>query len=168
MKETQIYNTGMASKICLGTFQEAFKKETAPIGFGNKASLEEEQFDKTLLVKKGYFSSELLTRFQHFIPYKNLSEEDKKKILLESKLSYYLAKKERLSAQFGIETIGDEEFAKGVLEEIKKHEKSVRDMNNIVADTFLDIEYDILSNQGKYKTLKLTSDTVSKGNYDLS
>ena len=61
-----------------------------------------------------------------------------------------------------------EEFAKGVLEEIKKHEKSVRDMNNIVADTFLDIEYDILSNQGKYKTLKLTSDTVSKGNYDLS
>ena len=48
---------------------------------------------------------------------------DKKKILLESKLSYYLAKKERLSAQFGIETIGDEEFAKGVLEEIKKHEK---------------------------------------------
>lgn len=168
MKETQIYNTGMASKICLGTFQEAFKKETAPIGFGNNASLEEEQFDKSLLVKKGYFSSELLTRFQHFIPYKNLSEEDKKKILLESKLSYYLAKKERLSAQFGIETIGDEEFAKGVLEEIKKHEKSVRDMNNIVADTFLDIEYDILSNQGKYKTLKLTSDTVSKGNYDLS
>lgn len=167
MKETQIYNTGMASKICLGTFQEAFKKETVPIGFGNNAPLEEEQFDKTLLVKKGYFTSELLTRFQHFIPYKNLSEEDKKKILLESKLSYYLAKKERLSAQFGIETIGDEEFAKGVLEEIKKHEKSVRDMNNIVADTFLDIEYDILSNQGKYKTLKLTSDTVSKGNYDL-
>lgn len=167
MKETQIYNTGMASKICLGTFQEAFKKETAPIGFGNNAPLEEEQFDKTLLVKKDYFSAELLTRFQHFIPYKNLSEEDKKKILLESKLSYYLAKKERLSAQFGIETIGDEEFAKGVLEEIKKHEKSVRDMNNIVADTFLDIEYDILSNQGKYKTLKLTSDTVSKGNYDL-
>lgn len=167
MKETQIYNTGMASKICLGTFQEAFKKETAPIGFGNNAPLEEEQFDKTLLVKKGYFTSELLTRFQHFIPYKNLSEEDKKKILLESKLSYYLAKKERLSVQFGIETIGDEEFAKGVLEEIKKHEKSVRDMNNIVADTFLDIEYDILSNQGKYKTLKLTRDTVSKGNYDL-
>ena len=167
MKETQIYNTGMASKICLGTFQEAFKKEAAPIGFGNNAPHEEEQFDKTLLVKKGYFSAELLSRFQHFIPYKNLSEEDKKKILLESKLSYYLAKKERLSAQFGIETIGDEEFAKGVLEEIKKHEKSVRDMNNIVADTFLDIEYDILSNQGKYKTLKLTSDTVSKGNYDL-
>lgn len=167
LKETKIYNTGMASKICLGTFQEAFKKETSPIGFGNNASLKEEQFDKSLLVKKGYFSSELLTRFQHFIPYKNLSDEDKKKILLESKLSYYLAKKERLNSQFGIETIGDEEFAKGVLEEIKKHEKSVRDMNNIVADTFLDIEYNILSNQGKYKTLKLTSETVSKGNYDL-
>ena len=167
LKETKIYNTGMASKICLGTFQEAFKKETAPIGFGNNVHHEEEQFDKTLLVKKGYFSSELLTRFQHFIPYKNLSDEDKKKILLESKLSYYLAKKERLNSQFGIKTIGDEEFAKGVLEEIKKHEKSVRDMNNIVADTFLDIEYNILSNQGKYKTLKLTSETVSKGNYDL-
>mgnify|MGYP004466482687 CR=1 FL=1 len=60
------------------------------------------------------------------------------------------------------------EIIKGRVEEIKKHEKSIRDMNNIVADTFLDIEYEILSNQGKYKTLKLTSDTVSKGNYDLS
>lgn len=166
MKQTKIYNTGMASKVCLGTFQEAFKKEKALIGFGLEAPAEE-QFDKNLLVNKGYFTSELLTRFQHFIPYKNLSDEDKKKILLESKLSYYIAKKERLSAQFGITTIGDEDFAKGVLEEIKAHGKSVRDMNNIVADTFLDIEYNILSNEGKYKTLKLTDDTVSKGNYDL-
>ena len=166
MKATKIYNTGMASKVCLGTFQEAFKKEKAPIGFGSLVP-EEEHFDKNLLVNKGYFTSELLTRFQHFIPYKNLSDEDKKRILLESKLSYYLAKKERLNAQFGIATIGDEEFAKGVLEEIKAYGKSVRDMNNIVADTFLDIEYNILSNEGKYKTLKLTEETVSKGNYDL-
>lgn len=166
MKATQLYNTTMASKICLGTFVEAYKKEKAKIGFDSKET-KEETFDKNLLVKKGYFSSELLTRFQHFIPYDNISENDKKRIILESKLSTYLLKKERLETQFGIKIYGDEEFAEGILNTLKEHEQSIRDINNIISDSFLDIEYDILTNSNKYKTLKLTKETVTKGNYDL-
>lgn len=166
MKATQLYNTTMASKICLGTFVEAYKKETATIGF-NSNEVKEEEFDKNLLVKKGYFSSELLTRFQHFIPYGNISEMDKKRIILESKLSTYLLKKERLENQFGIKITGDEEFAEGILNILKEHEQSIRDINNIISDSFLNIEYDILTNSNKYKTLKLTRETVTKGNYDL-
>lgn len=167
LKQTQIYNTTMASKICLGTFTEAYKKDKAIIGFNSKET-SQEIFDKHLLVKKGYFSSELLTRFNHFIPYDNLTDEDKKKIILYSKLSTYLLKKERFQNQFGINIEGDEDFAQSIIEQLKSHEQSIRDVNNIISDSFLDIEYEILSNSNKYKTLKLTKDTITKGNYDLS
>jgi ATP-dependent Clp protease ATP-binding subunit ClpX len=166
LKKTRIFNTTMSSKIALGTFAEAYKRNNR-VGYATELA-QEEVFDKNLLVNRGYFSQELLTRFQHFITYSELSEEDKKRIILESKLSTYLKKKERLLKQFGIEIIGDEEFAEGVLTALKKDEKSVRDLNNIIATAFLDIEYEILSSNNKYKTLKLTKDTVLRKDYDLS
>lgn len=163
-QRTKNYDTTMASKICLGTFVEAYKNSKT-IGFENSAK--KEVFDKNLLVGKGYFSQELLTRLQHFIPYQELSELDKKRIILESKLSAYLLKKERLEKQFGITIDGDEDFAFGVLEALKKDDKSVRDINNIIASTFLNIEYEILANRGKYRTLSLYKDTVSGNKFDL-
>lgn len=165
-RPNQIFNTLMSTKIGLGTFVEAYKKEKNSIGFG-KLDSSEEHFDKELLVKKGYFSQELLTRFQHFIPYKDLSEEDKRRIILESKLSTYLNKKDRFKKQFGITIQGDEEFAKGVLESLKLEQKSVRDLSNIINAAFLDIEYEVLSNKGKYKKLILNRNTVSNKDYDL-
>jgi ATP-dependent Clp protease ATP-binding subunit ClpA len=77
LKQTRTFNTLMSSKVALGTFTDAFIKDKA-IGF-NSSVINDEIFDEKLLVKKGYFTNELLTRFQHFIPYKELSEEDKKK-----------------------------------------------------------------------------------------
>ena len=157
MKATRIYNTLMSSKVCLGTFVEAYKKDKN-IGFNS--SEVEEIFDKDLLVKKGYFTNELLTRFIHFVPYGDLTMDDKKRIILESKLSTYLLKKQRLESQYGIIVDGDNDFADAVLEELKKDSKSVRDINNIIASAFLDIEYEILNNKGKYKRLTLSKDTT--------
>ena len=157
MKATRIYNTLMSSKVCLGTFVEAYKKDKS-IGFNS--SEVEEIFDKDLLVKKGYFTNELLTRFIHFVPYGDLTMDDKKRIILESKLSTYLLKKQRLESQYGIIVDGDNDFADAVLEELKKDSKSVRDINNIIASAFLDIEYEILNNKGKYKRLTLSKDTT--------
>jgi hypothetical protein len=165
LKQTRTFNTLMSSKIALGTFTEAFKRVNT-IGFHSNET-EEEIFDEKLLVKKGYFTNELLSRFQHFIPYQELTDEDKKRIILESRLSTYLMKKDRFRNQFGIEITGDEEFAIGVLEALKQNDKSVRDINNIISKALLDVEYDILESPGKYKVLKLTRDTVSSKNYDL-
>jgi ATP-dependent Clp protease ATP-binding subunit ClpA len=165
LRETRVFNTLMSSKVALGTFTDAFNKSKT-IGF-NSVTIEDEKFDEKLLVKKGYFSNELLSRFQHFVPYKDLTEEDKKRIILESKLSTYLMKKDRFRNQFGINIVGDEEFANGILESLRKEDKSVRDINNIIADAFWDIEFEVLNAPNKYKTLKLTRDTVSKNNYDL-
>lgn len=166
LKATKVFNTRMSSKIALGTFVEAYKKEKNGIGFATEEK-QAEEFDKNLLIKKGYFTPELLTRFQHFVPYKELTEEDKRRIILESKLSTYLLKKQRLLEQFGVDVIGDEVFADGVLEKLKADEKSVRDINNIITSVFLDIEFELLSNKGKYKTLELTRDTVSGHKFDL-
>lgn len=166
MKATRYYNTLMATKICLGSFAEAYRKDKS-IGF-NTTGNKEEAFDRDLLIEKGYFSKELLTRIQHFIPYGDLTEEDKKRIILESKLSAYLGKKERMESQFGVEVIGDQSFAEGVLEQLKKDSKSLRDINNIIATSFLPIEYEVLSNRGKYKKLVLSNETVTNGIYDLS
>ena len=162
-----VYNTTLASKICLGTFTEAYKQEKNTIGFDSSAP-KQAIFDQNLIVSKGYFSKELLSRIHHFIPYEDISEEDKLKIILESKLSTYILKKQRFKSQFGIQIEGDEVYAKSVLEHLKEHEKSIRDLNNIIAKSMLPIEYEILQNPDKYKTLKLTKDTVTKGDFDLS
>ena len=79
---------------------------------------------------------------------------------MESKLSTYLLKKQRLESQYGIIVDGDNDFADAVLEQLKKDSKSVRDINNIIASAFLDIEYEILNNKGKYKRLTLSKDTT--------
>ena len=166
MRARQVYNTTLASKVCLGAFTEAYKKEKATIGF-DSSSPKTSVFDKDLLIQKGYFTNELLTRIQHFIPYTDITDEDKLKIILESKLSAYQMKKERIKSQFGIDIIGDKEFAEGIINKLKSTDKSVRDINNIVSDAFLNIEYEILDTPGKYKTLRLNRDTATNGNFDL-
>ena len=143
------------------------KKEKAAIGF-DSSSPKTSVFDKDLLIQKGYFTNELLTRIQHFIPYTDITDEDKLKIILDSKLSAYQMKKERIKSQFGIDIIGDKEFAEGIINKLKSTDKSVRDINNIVSDAFLNIEYEILDTPGKYKTLRLNRDTATNGNFDLT
>lgn len=168
LKATKVFNTSMASKIGLGAFSEAYTTKPKLMGFGAEAA-PDPVFDKKLLVESGYFSKELLDRFRHFIPYKDLTEEDKKRIILYSKLSVYQLEKERLKEQFGIDVIGDDDFVEGVLALLSKEQQSMRDVNNIVSDSFLDAESSICQDKEHiYHTLKLTRDTASKGTFDLS
>jgi hypothetical protein len=76
-------------------------------------------------------------------------------------------KKDRFRDQFGVEITGDEEFALGVLEALKKDDKSVRDINNVISSALLDIEFEVLNKPGKYKKLVLTRDTVKNNTFDL-
>lgn len=169
LRQTRVYNTTMATKIALGTFEEARDvKKNNPIGFTSQSNDNIiYTFNKDTLIENGYFSKELLTRFQHFIPYGYLTEEDKKKIILESKLSKYLSKKQRLKTQFGIDIKGDEEFANGVIEALNKNDKSIRDLNNLISDFFLDIEYAILENNERDKKLILTSSSIKDRSFDI-
>ena len=64
------------------------------------------------------FSRELITRIAHIIPYYELTNDIKKKVILESKISEYLLKKKRYEAQFGIELVDSMEYVDALIENL--------------------------------------------------
>ena len=91
-----------------------------------------------------------------------------KRIILFSKNSIYAEKKRRLERDYNVIVLGDELFAESVLEAINADKEGIRQMNNIISSALLDVFYELGTNEGKYKRLVLTKDTVSKGKFDLS
>lgn len=162
----KIYNTSFASQIFLGTFEEAFDSKKRPIGFDSRDDTDEIDVMRKI-IDSGYYSEELLTRITHFIPYSALDDETKLRIITDSKLSTFLRKKERLKEQFGVEICGDRDFAEGLISSLDVEDKSMRVVNNIIARSVLDAQFEILDNPHKYKKLVLSRDTVSKGTFDL-
>lgn len=63
--------------------------------------------------------------------------------------------------------MSDEEFAKGVIEALNESDRSIRDLNNIISDFFLDIEYSILENNEKDKKLILKSSSIKDRTFDI-
>ena len=148
-----IFDTSMISKVFLGTFSKLYESKKT-LGFLNE-STSISDIDLATLYNGKYFDKELLSRISHVIPYKDIDYETKLKIILESKLSTYLLKKNRLVREYGIETFGDYDFARGILDRLKAEDRSIRDLNNIIRKQLLDIEYEILAAPGKYKKLVL-------------
>ena len=160
-------DTARTMKFFLGAFTDCLKEEKA-IGFGNSPTPinSEEDLEKKILTNT-QFEKELLSRIQTMIPYKALTEEDKKNIILHGKNSMYGELERRLQRDYGIQVIGAEEFAKGVLDTLKDDE-SVRVMNNIILSSFLEALYEVGTNEGKYHRLVLTKDSATKRTFDLS
>ena len=163
------FDTTMSSKIYLGAFMDLFHPPKR-IGFANEDQTETKPFETSDLYKKGYFKKELSDRITtHVIPYYELDNDTKLRIILESKLSVFLRKKERLRRQFGIETEGDLSYAKGIIDLLSSEDKSLRDVNNIIYQSLINAEYEILSKPGHYKKLTLTKDLASDPNkFDLN
>ena len=154
-------------KFFLGAFGDTITTSKKMIGF-SPTPVETVEDVEQKIIDNTRFEQELLSRIQITIPYKNLTPEDKKRIILFSKGSIYAEKKRRLLRDYGVTILGDEEYAEGVLEAINANKEGIRQMNNIIFSSFLDIMYELGTNEGKYKTLVLSRDTVSKKRFDLS
>ena len=165
--KTVILDTARTMKFFLGAFTDCLKEDKV-IGFGGSPTPinSEEDLEKKILTNT-QFEKELLSRIQVMIPYKALTEEDKKNIILHGKNSMYGELERRFLRDYGIQVVGAEDFAKGVLEALKDDE-SVRVMNNIILAAFLDALYEVGINEGKYHRLVLTKDSASKKTFDLS
>lgn len=165
------FDTTMLSKVFLGAFTEAFenKYHSNPIGFNSSItqSNPSKDFDINLLYKYGYFDRELITRIQHVIPYYELTDEDKYHVILDSKLSTFMKKKKRFEREYGITITGEEEFARALVEKLNKEDKSVRDLNNMIAKLLLAPQREIIKNLGKYKVLQLDGDTPITKKFNL-
>ena len=166
-KDPFILDTSRLMKFFLGAFGDTITTSKKTIGF-SPTPVETVEDVEQKIIDNTRFEKELLSRIQITIPYKNLTPEDKKRIILFSKGSIYAEKKRRLLRDYGVTISGDEEYAEGVLEAINANKEGIRQMNNIIFSSFLDIMYELGTNEGKYKTLVLSRDTVSKKRFDLS
>ena len=171
-KEYKTYkvNTRMLNKVFLGAFTEAFaNNKERHMGFATdtKQEKKEARFSEQRLIDAGYFDRELLTRINYYFPYYELDDDTKLHVILNSKLSTFLKKKQRFEREYGVTITGDEEFARGVIEALKKGDKSVRDLNNLISNALLKPQREIMRNKGSYKQLRLTGDTVLNKTFEL-
>lgn len=88
------FNTQMLIKIFAGAFSNLFRVNKKPIGFGAMES-EKSEFDPRMVTETQYFGKELVTRIPHIFVYHELTREIRKEVILKSKLSEFLLKKQR-------------------------------------------------------------------------
>ena len=165
------FNSSMVQKVYAGVFQDIVEKPKT-LGFMSKEiipSLGTEEEMREKIIGKGYFSLEELTRISTILGFEELDRETKKRILLYSKLSEFAKKKERYKRQFDIDLYVDDSYIDAILDTISNSATGMRSVNNYVKRTIDVAERSILSNEGKYKKLVLTKDTVLNPNkFDMS
>jgi len=164
-KKSYSIDTRLLNKVFAGAFDRIFEKEKNPLGFGIGQMTTNKKFTtdelKERIKAKEYFGYELLDRIEEAIIYEALEYETKKRILLESKISKFLKKKERYERQFGISLIAEDSYVDAIFEALEKKRDSIRLLNNLVITTLDPAEYALCTNPNTQgKRLILTRDTV--------
>ena len=165
------FNSFMTNKIYAGVFDRITDIKN-PLGFGSfkkEELLGNEEDLRNKIIDKNYFTQEELSRISTILLYNDLNRDTKKRILLESKLSEFVKKKERYKRQFGIDLVIDDTFIDAVLDSLSKTSSGMRNVNNFVKKTINEAEKIILENElSGYKKLVLTKKTVlDPKDYDL-
>lgn len=152
------FDTSLLNKAFLGAFSECFIEEKK-LGFDIvKDSSKEFNLDK--MYKCGYYDRELITRIPIVVPFYELTMEEMRKTLF-CKSSTLLKEIEELKRDFNIEIEGLEDFAYGLLDRLSNKDTSMRDLNNIIINSFNDIEFELEDNPNKYRKLVLKKDTAN-------
>ena len=168
--QKQLFDTSLLNKVFLGAFTECFQPQKS-MGFNAKPTEEEAKrvlFNRKRMYECGYYDRELITRMQIVVPYYELTFEEMKKALF-CKSSELLKEIDDLKRDFGIEIEGIDDFAIGLLDLLTKEDTSMRDLNNLLINSFLDIEFELEDNPDKYHRLVLSRETASDSTkFDLS
>ncbi len=162
------FNTTMLNKTFAGAFQKLFEEKSTRIGFGTSSQEPTQVFKPSLITKENFYEKEIVTRIQHIHAYLPLTRELQRKVMLESKLSQLLLKKQRYEKEFGVTTIIDEGYVDAILDQLAQQDKSMRDLNNLIIASLSKIEFALLDTEGKAKKLILSRETVENPkNFDL-
>jgi len=155
----------------LGAFPEIFdnkkKAKNNQIGFSSGPKEDEEDSLLTVtteeLVKFGMLA-ELIGRFSDTYVYKELTKDNLKKILLESKNSPLLLKINRYLTDFNTSVEYDDGFIDAIVEKAYEKKTGGRALKRIISETLKKCDRELLNLRAhdgdKPKTLKLTRDTV--------
>ena len=158
------FNSAMTTKIYAGVFDRITEKIKS-LGFNNVLEFQEalgssEEIRKKIIDKK-YFTLEELSRISTIVAYEELDRETKKQILMGSKLSEYIKKKERYRRQFGIDLVASCDYIDEILDSSVEGMNGMRSINNYVKRTIDAVEQSILDGDiGSHKKLILTKKTV--------
>lgn len=167
-----IFDSRLTNRIYAGVFEEIYGKQKT-MGFGgtidSNSLFPKDDELKRKIVEKKYYTSEDLDRITRALAFTELTKEDKKKILLTSKLSAYAKKRARYLRQFGIELVASDDYINAIIDQTTSFEVGMRSVNNIVKKSMSPAEIEILKNKDNhYKKLVLTKDTVNDPNkFDL-
>ncbi len=151
------FNTAMLNKVYAGAFQNLFDAKKS-IGFNQITS--QPTLSRTRIYEDHYFGKELVTRIPHIITFNPLDRETQKRVILESKLSILLRKKQRYEEEFNTKLVATDEYIEAILNKLSSQEKSMRDLNNIIIATLNQVEYMLLQNEGHTSEVTLTAETV--------
>ena len=156
------FDSSMVQKVYAGVFSRIEEKPRT-VGFTSKeikSIKRNEDKLREIIMDKGYFSPEELTRISTILEYQELDRDTKKNILLYSKISEFARKKERYKRQFGIELNIDDSYMDAILDAVSNSSTGMRSVNNYVKRTIDDAEKYILNHENEVKKLVLTKDTV--------
>ncbi len=158
-----IFNSKMTNKVFAGVFDKITEtRKTTGFITEEKKNINLRQTDvRRLILEKGYFSLEELSRISTILLYHDLERETKKRILLESKLSELVKKQERYKRQFGIDLIVLDDFIEAILDSVSPNDTGMRVINNMVKTVMDNAERAVLENEMKgYKKLVISQKTV--------
>ena len=151
------FNTTMLNKVYAGAFQELFDAKKS-IGFTGTETTS--TLSRSRIYEKHYFGKELVTRIPHIIVFDPLDHDTQKRVILESKLSVLLRKKQRYEEEFHTSLVATDEYIDAIIAKLTASDKSMRDLNNIILATLNQVECALLDNEGKTSEVILTGDTV--------
>ncbi len=168
-KSVELDTSFMTIAAC-GAFPDIFdkkKKASQPLGFttGEKKDETSDLLSVTTeeLVKFGMLA-ELIGRFDDPLVYKELTRDDLRRILTESKNSFLLLKANRFLTQFNTELTWDDTYLDAIIEEAIKKKTGGRSLKKTIASSLKKCDRELLAlrNQegDKPRVLKLTADTV--------
>ena len=153
------FDTSLLNKVYLGAFSRAFEDKKAPIGFGTSVCKLPATFDRQRLFDNGYYDNELISRMAIILPFYALNEEQMRMAIM-CKSSELYKEIEDIENYYGVKVEGVESFVDGLMSLLTDKDKSMRDLNNLVINAFLDIEYALEENKGKYRVLTLSDKTA--------
>lgn len=156
-KDNFFFNTSKLIQIFAGAFPNIYENSRMQVGFMQE---EKPEIGSSAILESKTFSKELISRIPHIVVYKALSKEMQRNILLHSELSQILIKKKRYKRQFGVDIVCDDSYIEAILEKLEAENKSMRDLNNLIIQSFNEAEAELFDNHRKYKKLILTRKTV--------
>ena len=147
--------------IAFGAF-ENINKGTKSLGFGNEIKAIDKKYNEITFedLEKYGMTNQLLGRLPVLVPYNNLSEEDFKNIMLNSKSSFLLSIK-NLYASKGIELIFDDEIISIIAKKAIELKHGVRGIETILIEMMKNINFVISQNPGKYTKVITTTETIN-------